>query len=476
MSNDKYRKVGRGAMGRYFGTNGIREVVGETLTSRFVADMTGAIAEVVGDSRPILVACDGRTSSPAFSRIAAGTLSLAGLEVQELGPMPTPCAQYNVPRLKVSAGVIITASHNPPEFNGIKGIAADGLEFTTETEAAVEKAFLEGRTRKVRFDKVGNIRPEDAGIERYLSGVGSQVDAERIRERAFRIVVDCGNGASATTAPLQLNQLGARYISLNGNLDGRFPGRPSEPTEANLRDLVASVPAFKADLGVAHDGDADRAVFVDDRGRYIPGERILTLLAREEIRKAGGGVIATPVTSSQAVEDIVVPLGGKVHYTRVGSPVVSRAMVETGAVFGGEENGGYLFPKHQCARDGAMTLAKVLELVAVSKKPLSKLLDELPPYFLVKKKVACPVELRQRVLAEVPSLLDAGKDPATRVVTLDGVKVITPRGWVLVRPSGTEPIYRVFAEAKELKVAEELAATTLAKLEGLIRRVQGGGA
>ncbi len=463
-------------MGRFFGTNGIREVVGETLTARFVADMTGAIADVLADSRPILVACDGRTSSPAFSRIAAGTLSLAGLDVQELGAMPTPCAQYSVPRLGVSCGVIITASHNPPEFNGIKGIAADGLEFTPETEAAVEKAYLEGRSRKVRFDKVGSLRPENAAIERYLNGIRGQVDAEKIHSRGFRVVVDCGNGASAVTAPVLLNQLGVRYVSLNGNMDGTFPGRPSEPTEPNLKDLVAAVTAHGADLGVAHDGDADRAVFVDDKGRFIPGERVLTLLAREEVQSAGGGTVVTPVTSSQSVEDIVTPIGGKVHYTRVGSPVVSRAMLETKAVFGGEENGGYLFPKHQCARDGGMTLAKVLDLVVRSGKPLSKLLDELPPYFLVKRKVACPVELRQRVLSEVPSLLDAGKDPATRVVTLDGVKVITPRGWVLVRPSGTEPIYRVFTEARDLKTAEELAELTLLKVQALIQRIQGGAA
>ena len=460
-------------MGRYFGTNGIREVVGESLTARFVTDMAGAIGVVVGDGRPIAVAWDGRTSSPAFARIASGTLSLGGFEVQELGVMPTPCAQYNVPRVGASCGVIITASHNPPEFNGIKGIADDGLEFTPQTEEAVEKAFAEGKARRVPFDRVGGIRPEEGSIERYLAGVRAQVDVESIRRRGLRVVMDCGNGASAVSGPTLLGQFGLRYVSINGNLDGRFPGRPSEPTEANLKDLLASVPAYHADLGVAHDGDADRAVFVDEKGRFIPGEKILTLLAREEVRAAGGGTVVTPVTSSQSVEDVISPLGGKVHYTRVGSPVVARAMAETKAVFGGEENGGCLFPRHQCARDGAMTLAKVLELLSTTGKPLSQLPEELPPYFLIKKKVECPIALRQQVLAEVPSLLDAGKDASTRVITLDGVKVVTPRGWVLVRPSGTEPIYRVFVEAKDRAAAEQLANLTLEKVEGLIRKLQG---
>lgn len=461
-------------MGKYFGTNGIREVVGDTLTARFVTDMVGAIAEVVGDDRPVVVGWDGRTSSPAFSRIASGVLSLAGLEVLEIGAMPTPAVQFNVPRHKASCAVVVTASHNPPEFNGIKGIADDGLEFTPETEEAVEKAFAEGRSRKVSYDKVGPIRTDTSGIPAYVAGVLSHVNVDAIRRRSLRVVVDCGNGASATTAPDLLGELGVRYVSLNGSMDGRFPGRPSEPTEANLADLKASVPAHHADFGVAHDGDADRAVFVDEKGAFIPGEKILTLLAQQEVRRAGGGVVVTPVTSSQSVEDVVVPLGGKVHYTRVGSPVVARAMAGTHAVFGGEENGGCLFPEHQCARDGAMTLAKVLELVVSSGKTLSQLVAELPPYFLVKKKINCPVALRQKVLSQVPTLLDAGKDASTRVVTLDGVKVITPKGWVLVRPSGTEPIYRVFAEARDRDAAESLASETVKKVEGLIARVQSG--
>jgi phosphomannomutase / phosphoglucomutase len=458
-------------MGKYFGTNGVREVVGETLTPRFVTDMTGAIAEVVGDGRPIIVGCDGRTSSPAFSRIAAGTLSLAGLEVLELGAMPTPAVQYSVPRLGASCAVVITASHNPPEFNGLKGIAADGLEFTLETEAAVEEAFDAGRSRKVPYDRVGPIRPDSSGIPRYVQGVLSHVDVAAIRKRNLRIVMDCGNGASAVTAPDLLSSLGVRYVSLNGSLDGRFPGRLSEPTEANLADLKVSVPAHHAEFGVAHDGDADRAVFVDEAGNFVPGEKILTLLAREEVRRAGGGLVVTPVTSSQSVEDVIAPLGGKVQYTRVGSPVIARAMAETHAVFGGEENGGCLFPEHQCARDGAMTLAKVLELVVKSGKSLGELLAELPPYYLVKRKIACPVALRQKVLAEVPALLDAGKDASTRVITLDGVKVVTPKGWVLVRPSGTEPIYRVFVEARNKTDAERMASDTLQKVEALIARL-----
>ncbi|EQD78704.1 Alpha-D-phosphohexomutase, alpha/beta/alpha domain protein II domain protein, partial [mine drainage metagenome] len=312
-------------------------------------------------------------------------------------------------------------------------------------------------------------RTRNAG-PRYVNGILGQVDRGAIAARKFRVVLDCGNGASAVTSPSLLHGLSVRYTTLNGNVDGTFPGHLSEPTEANLVDLVRTVPAVGADFGVAHDGDADRAVFVDENGRYVPGERMLALLARDAVRSAGGGLVVTPVTSSLAVEEVIRPLGGKILYTRVGSPVVSRAMAESKAIFGGEENGGCLFPAHQLARDGAMTLAKVLELLAREKRALSEVLAELPPYVLVKRKVPCPLALRDVVISELTEELtrEAGAD--TQVLTLDGVKVQNPRGWYLIRPSGTEPLYRIFAEAKGSKEAEALADTALARLRSALAR------
>ncbi|MFI5415200.1 MAG: phosphoglucosamine mutase, partial [Candidatus Lutacidiplasmatales archaeon] len=168
----------------------------------------------------------------------------------------------------------------------------------------------------------------------------AQVDVASIARRKFTVVLDCGNGASVPTSPTLLRRLGCRVITLNGHVDGTFPGHLSEPTEANLVDLERTVPALGADLGIAHDGDADRAVFVDASGRYVPGEQTLTLLAREFVRRAGGGTVVTPVSASQSVEDVVRPLGGEVVYTRVGSPVVTREMLRRHAVFGGGRTAG----------------------------------------------------------------------------------------------------------------------------------------
>ncbi len=439
---------------RLFGTNGIREVVGEKLTAPFVTRIAGAIGAQFPVGAPIAVGRDGRTSSPAFSNIVAATLVLGGHRVLDLGVLPTPAVQYLVPRVGAQLGVIVTASHNPPEFNGLKCIAADGLEVERSVEAAIEAATEQGEAAAVPYTRVGTVHAVKDGAHRYVEGILGQVDAERVRQRMLTVVLDCGNGASVTTSPDLLRRLGCRVVTLNGHLDGTFPGHPSEPTEANTRDAQRAVPAVGADLGIVHDGDADRAVFVDHTGRYVPGEEMLALLARQAVQRAGGGVVVSPVSASQSLADAIAPVGGTVFYTRVGSPAVTHAMVDQKAVFGGEENGGIITPRFQFARDGAMTAASVLELLAVTGRPLADLLADLPRYALVKERIACRTDLRGQVVAAVGAEFERA---GFRVVTIDGVKAFRDGGWILLRPSGTEPLLRLFAEAKDLATARRFA-------------------
>jgi phosphomannomutase / phosphoglucomutase len=453
---------------RLFGTNGIREVVGEKLTAPFVTSVAEAIASNYAPGAPVVVGWDGRTSSVGFARIVGSVLALAGHRVIEVGLLPTPAIQWSVRRLGAQLGVIVTASHNPPEFNGLKCIAADGLEETRRAEEAIESGVADRVTAVVPYDRVGSITTDAHGARSYVDGILAQVDVERIRHRRFTVVLDCGNGASIPTSPMLLQRLGCRVITLNGHVDGTFPGHLSEPTEANLQDLVRVVPSFGADFGVAHDGDADRAVFVEANGRYVPGEETLTLLAQDAVERHRGGIVVSPVSASQSVEDAVRPFGGRVVYTRVGSPSVTHAMQEHRAVFGGEENGGLIFPAFQLARDGAMTLAAVLDLLARRKTSLGDVLKEIPRYTMVKEKIACPVDLRDRVLARVTEEL-GGR--AERVETLDGVKAYFSGGWVLLRPSGTEPLFRVFAEAKEPGRARAIADEGLRSVRGAIDHV-----
>jgi len=439
---------------RLFGTNGIREVVGTTFTPTFVTRVASAIATVAPAERPVVVGWDGRTSSPAFAHVVGATLAAAGHRVVEVGLLPTPAIQYNVPRLGAGLGVIVTASHNPPEFNGLKCIADDGLEVSRETEERIEAAADAGTAVTVPFDLVGEVAQDGLGGERYLRGILEQVDRAAIARRAFHVVLDCGNGASVPTSPRLLRRLGCRTVTLNGHVDGTFPGRRSEPVEANLGDLKRVVPSVGADLGVAHDGDADRAVFVLADGSYVPGETMLAALARDAVERAHGGAVVVPVSTSKAVEDAVAPGGGTVVYTKIGSPSIVRAMREHRAVFGGEDNGGLIVPGFQLARDGAMALAATLDLLARRGCSLAELVRGIPRYQLVKETVACPVALRAQVLERVRERLARG---GAKVETLDGLKVYSSAGWLLLRPSGTEPIFRIAAEAKEAAAARSLA-------------------
>ncbi|MCI4347223.1 MAG: phosphoglucosamine mutase [Thermoplasmata archaeon] len=455
---------------RLFGTNGIREVVGERMTAPFVTSIAAAIGRTYPVGAPLAVGWDGRTSSPAFARLVSGTLAAAGHSVVELGLLPTPAIQYNMRSVGAQLGVIVTASHNPPEFNGIKCIGADGLELPRTDEERIEAAVEAGEVRSVPHDRVGEIRSDDRGAERYLHGILATVNRDAIIQKRFRVLLDCGNGASAQTSPSLLRRLGCRFTTLNGQVDGTFPGHLSEPTEQNLQELIRTVPAVGVDFGVAHDGDADRAVFVDAHGHYVPGERMLTWFAREYVRQHRGGLVVIPVTASQSVEEVVRAEGGQVLYTRVGSPSITHAMQERGAVFGGEDNGGYVFPQFQLARDGAMTLAAALDLLTRLGTTLEEALRDLPYYHVSKEKVPCPPALQGEVMDLLAAELAQGAD---RVVTLDGIKAYQGSGWVLVRPSGTEPLFRIFSEDRDPEVARRRAAGLVARVSTIVAELEG---
>ncbi len=439
-------------MTRLFGTNGIRGVVGKDMTADLAVRVGHAIGTHFGGGS-VALARDPRLSGPMLARAVAAGLMASGLEVIDLGMVPTPCAQYYVHvHGHLKGGVVITASHNPREFNGIKALDAQGMEMAREEEEAIEKVYFEQTFAAADWSAVGDLRSDTSAIDLYLRGILSQVDVDAIRRRKLTAVVDPANGAGCVTTPYLLRTLGCRVLSLNGQPDGAFPGRLPEPTVEHLGDLLRVVVEAKADLGIAHDGDADRAIFVDEQGSFLYGDKSLALLARAELAKRGG-LVVTPVSTSSVLDDVVREAGGKVLRTRVGSPIVARAMLTQGAAFGGEENGGIIFPGHQFCRDGGMTVAKMLEVLAKEGKPLSALVAALPQYSLKKEAVEVPVDKRAATLEALVGLVKGRK-----VDTTDGVKIHSADGWVLVRPSGTEPLFRVYAEAKTPERAQALAA------------------
>ena len=448
---------------KMFGTNGIRGIANDSLDCELALHIGRCVGHVLG--RRIAVAVDPRVSSDMIrSALAAGLMSV-GADVLDLGMVPTPALQnYIRSRPEVTGGVMITASHNPPEFNGIKCISGDGTECSPEEEHAIEELYERG-PGCVGWQDVGRIFRVSGADNEYIDSIVSKVDAEAIRAAGITVCVDCANGASCHTTPELMRRLGVRAITLNGDPQGEFPGHPSEPTEDNLESLKRMVVDTGADLGIAHDGDADRCVFVTRDGRYVSGDVSLALLSGYILRRNGGGKVVVTVATSAIVEDVAGSAGGTVEYTAVGSPIVARAMRTGGGIFGGEENGGLIFADHQYCRDGAMGAAMMLECVARN-GPLGDQIETLPRYRTVKAAIACPDHLKGDLIRAVSSAHSGERCNLT-----DGLRIDYDDGWVLMRPSGTEPKFRIYSESKDPFVAERRSAEFVSEAEGILGRL-----
>jgi phosphomannomutase/phosphoglucomutase len=454
---------GKVESGRIFGTNGIRFVIDKNLDPNFVLDSALAIGTYFRNKRLVL-GMDTRTSGPLVKSILVSGLTSCGCEIVDLGVVPSPCIQLAA-KDKQTPGVIITASHNPPEFNGIKCIDERGMELSRDEEEKIEELFWDRRFELAGWKDLRGISGLDYTRE-YISSVVSKVDSDAVRKAGLKVVIDCANGPASLTSPRIFEELGCEVVTLNGQPSGE-PARPFEPTIDNLGELMLLVRSAGANLGIAHDGDADRTIFVDEKGDYVHGDRSLAIVAKHIVQEKKG-IVVTPVSSSQCIEDVVTKAGGKVHYTRVGAPLVARTMAEKGAVFGGEENGGLIFPEHLYCRDGGMGAAKMLEIIAGRKKKLSALLREIPHYSQFKTKIPCLEKKMQQVTKKLANRL---RKKGRKISTIDGIKLFEKNGWVLIRPSGTEPYIRIFSEGKTDKDARELAAQGKDLMESCIKSV-----
>lgn len=447
---------------RLFGTNGVRGVVNTSeMDSAFALRLGQAIGTYMRG--PVMIGTDARASGQMIKSACAAGLMATGCDVLDCGVVPTPTIQFAVKNNKVAGGIMITASHNPPEFNGIKCIDPDGTEMARQNEEKIERIFHDKSFARADWSSLGVTRPYTTSIDEYLDAIIGLVDAQAIRKAGLRVAVDCSNGAASNVTPKMLERLGVKYVTLNADPNGAFPGHNSEPTPENTKDIVGLVKAGGFDFGFVHDGDADRTIFIDDTGRYLYGDRSLALCAYHACKKNKGGLVVTSVGSSMCVEDATKMTGGDILYTMVGSPIVAREMIKHNAVFGGEENGGLIFPELQHCRDGAMSGAKILEIVAHHGK-LSDQMDKIPWYSQYKVKTKCPNDRKQEIMSKL-----AASAKGDRLDTTDGVKIFSKKSWVLVRPSGTEPIFRVFSEAPTMEDAKKLAEDYKTEVERLLK-------
>ena len=449
-------------MAKFFGTNGIRGVFSEDFTLEFVHDMTLALGTYF-EKGPILIGYDGRESSPIICKIITSTLNSIGIDCKIAGLVPTPCLEYAVKSLGYSGGIMITASHNPPQYNGIKPAAKDGVEISREDELIIEDIYL-NKSWITNPEKWGITGEETRTIETYLDGITSHISSKLIGSKSFKVVLDLGNGAQAVTAPNFCKKVNCETILVNETIDGMFPGRGSEPTPQNLSVLSKSVIDNKANFGIAFDGDGDRSIFCDNLGNILTGDKSALILIQHILNQNPNSLVVTCLNSGSNTELLAEKYDSKVIRTKVGSVEVSRKMVSTNALIGFEENGGFMFGKHNQVRDGCMSLALMFDFLASTDNSLSDEISKLPFSFTTKDKLKCSPDDVHKVILSL-------KEEFPNSDVSDGIKItIDSKNWVMIRPSGTEPIIRIYAESESQEKLDALMIEFLQKVKSIISR------
>ncbi len=441
--------------------SGVRGVIGQTMTPRLAAEMGCAYGTLLA-GQTVVVARDSRPSGPMIQQAVLSGLLATGCRVVDLGIVSTPGAALMIRRLHAAGGVVITASHNPLKWNGIKFLTDEGLAPPAERARQIIDLYESKEFRLADIDHIHKVQTDASTVDVHVGATLGVVQADRIRQRRLRVVLDSVNGAGGREGRALLEYLGCDLLHVNPDPHGRF-AHPPEPIAENLTQLCEAVTTEKADVGFAQDPDADRCAIVDEQGRYIGEEYTLALAARHYFRTLPGPA-AVNLSTSRMIDDLAAAAGPPcaVYRAPVGEANVVDVMKKRGCVFGGEGNGGVIDPRVVPVRDSLVSMAVVLQLLAESGKRLSELVAEIPRYTMIKRKFDCPPDRVARILQAVRQ-----RFANERLDDADGLRIDWPDGWVHIRGSNTEPIYRVIAEARTEARAGELIAAVQAVAEGV---------
>ena len=433
------------------GVSGVRGIVGETLTADVAEQFGRAFAMMLPAGATIALGRDTRPSGPMIRDAVVAGLNAGGISVVDLGIVSTPGVAMMIKHLDANGGIVITASHNPSPYNGIKFMTPDGLNLPADQAERLKKIWQSGEFAPAKTP--GTITQNDQTHDIHVEAVCGIIDVDAIASRKFKVVLDSINGAGCVGTPLLLNKLGCELVHINSEPTGDFAHKP-EPIAENLTGLCEAVRQHHADVGFAQDPDADRLVIVDENGEFI-GEEYTLALASAFVLRQRKGDLATNLSTSRMMDDIAASAGVKLHRTPVGEANVASAMKQYNCVLGGEGNGGVIDPRVVLVRDSFTGIALMLNFLTDTGKTVSELAADLPKYEMHKDKFPCPPDAADKILATVHETFSSR--PGAKIDDSDGLRVDLPEGWLHVRASNTEPIMRIITEARDAESAGKIA-------------------
>ncbi len=454
-------------MPKLFGTSGVRGIVNVELTPQLMFEVGLAVSTLIRD-RNVGVACDTRRSRDMLRSAWLSGVIAGGSKAVDLGILPTPVLAYLTHVVGFEVGAMITASHNPPEYNGIKLFDREGVAYGPTQQSAVESIIENHESRLASWNNIGTINSIDES-SRYVEMVCDKIHLNK----KWNVLVDPGCGAGHSIAPYLLRLLGCKVTAVNSQPDGFFPGRSPEPSPESLKSFSLLVKQIGADLGIAYDGDADRVAFVDERGDFIQFDRSLAAIAGHFLKQNNGGTVVIPIDASMSVDTITLREHGEVERTPVGDVEIAWAIRKKRAVFGGEPCGAWIMPQFHMCPDGILSSILFLKALETENVTASNFISKVPEYPIMREKVSCPTVTKASVMAKLKDRLPAQFHEELKVSLLDGIRIATEDWWLLLRSSGTEPTIRVTAEAKDEKKAKDLLKLGVAEVSKTIKEESG---
>jgi phosphoglucosamine mutase len=447
-----------------FGTSGIRGRLEEGVSPESCLEIGQAVGSTLPLGSRVCLATDTRLTRDALSRALISGLLSAGIDVTEFGILPTPALALLTQELGFAAGIMVTASHNPPPYNGIKLFNRDALGFSAKQEEDVESRYRRKDFRQAHWDEYGSLNQEEKAGEKYLLALKKKISWKV--EPHLKLLIDPGNGASYELAPRFFKELGFDVSVVNDEPDGLFPGRGAEPTAEALKSTIKSLNDRHADLAVCFDGDADRVVFCDRQG-FLGYNEMVAFISRLAVKQSGQAKVVTTVETGKLLDAALADLGAEVVRTRVGDVPLAYATRELGAAIGVEPVGVYVLPQAGYYPESFLAALFLLSHLNDARE-IRDFFSQLPPFFSEKAKIPCPNGSKAKV-AEI-CREKAGSFEGGELNDLDGVRLDFNDSWLLIRASGTEPIFRVLVEANSESRAKQLMAQGVSLVEAAIAR------